>query len=110
GSLLTPPSCRVIPLVQDLSENAQHPTYEPLGLASDELFAIPAHPHGAGLRQSSMALEEIRGVPSCERARTTSNPNLSVRAGPRRRAVSSAGYWGVAVCAQGLTKPHAAPP
>ena len=61
-------------------------------LASDELFTIPAHPHGAGLRQSSMALEKIRGVPSRERARTTNNPNLSVRAEPRRRAVSSAGY------------------
>ena len=74
------------------------------GLPSDELFAIPAHPHGAGLRQSSMALEKIRGVPSRERARTTSNPNLSVRAGPRRRAVSSAELLSVAVCAQGLTK------
>jgi len=51
-----------------------------------------------------MALEKIRGVPSCERARTTSNPNLSVRAGPRRRAVSSAGYWALPSAAQGLTK------
>ena len=42
-----------------LDENAQHPTYEPLGLASDELFAIPAHSHDAGLSQSSMALEKI---------------------------------------------------
>ena len=91
-------------MVRNPDENAQHPTYEPLGLASDELFAIPAHPHGAGLRQSSMALEKIRGVPSRERARTTSNPNLSVRAGPRRRAVSSAELLSVAVCAQGLTK------
>jgi len=38
-------------------ENAQRPTYEPLGLASDELFAIPARPPGAGLDQSSMAPE-----------------------------------------------------
>ena len=38
-------------------ENAQRPTYEPHGLASDEPFAIPAHRHGAGLRQNSKALE-----------------------------------------------------
>ena len=37
-------------MVRNPDENAQHPTYEPLGLASDELFAIPAHPHGAGPR------------------------------------------------------------
>jgi hypothetical protein len=39
--------------------DAQRPTYEPLGLASDELFAISAHPHGAGLGQSSSAPDKI---------------------------------------------------
>ena len=46
-------------LVRYPGENAQRPTYEPLGLASDELFAISAHPHGAGLGQSSSAPDKI---------------------------------------------------
>ena len=46
-------------LVRYPGENAQRPTYEPLGLASDELFAISAHPHGAGLGQSSTAPDKI---------------------------------------------------
>jgi hypothetical protein len=72
-----------VPRVRNPDENAQRPTYEPLGLACDELFAIPAHPHGAGLSQSSMALEKTRGVRSCERARTTST-HLLVPAVRRR--------------------------
>ena len=86
-----------VPLVRTPDENAQRPTYEPLGLASDELFAIPAHPHGAGLSQSSMALDKIGGVWSCERAQTTSNPTCSCRPDRDDTPCHPVGCWRIAL-------------
>lgn len=70
-------------------ENAQRPTYEPHGLASDELFAIPAHPHGAGLCQSSGLARRFR---ASGRAGGLEPPAIStvddVRTGTTHRAGS----------------------
>lgn len=94
-------------VVQNPDEIARRPTYEPLWLASDELFAIPAHPHGAGLRQSSIALEKIgasgrasglepRSIPP---ARTgPDREDTPYRAGPAVGPLPSA----LTVCQEGL--------
>jgi len=46
-------------LVDTALASGARPSCETLGHASDELFAISAHPHGAGLGQSSTAPDKI---------------------------------------------------
>jgi hypothetical protein len=99
-----------VPLVRTPDQNAQRPTYEPLGLASDELFAIPAHPHGAGLSQSSMALDKIGGRLVMRAGSNHEQSHLPVPARPRRHAVPSRRLLGAlpALGAHGLSKGLAA--
>ena len=56
-----------------------------------EFGVMVVEPTVEGVRQSSAALEEIRGVRSCKWARTTSNPNADERwTGTTRRSLSTA--------------------
>ena len=77
-------------MVRNPDENAQHPTYEPLGLASDELFAIPAHPHGAGLGQSSSAPDKIEASGRAGRLKPRAIPPVRTRTGAGLRQSSMA--------------------